>query len=167
MKAVNTFIDVILLDAYKLLLGFITSVSKQLFGDGDRICILVHGYAHPVPDGRGGWLKREFDNRGYSDLAATTEAMKDLVDRFNDMVEGLPKKQGFEHVKYVNLRQCLSNDLKDDRYKDYWEDEMHPTQQGFSLITDEFIRHMPSAAASEEGLVAGASNSRDERGTGP
>lgn len=140
-NTVKNFVDVTLRDAFVHLLGFIIAQSKKLFEHGDPICILVHGYAHPVPDGF--LLKPEFKRQGYCDLGDTTAAMQSLVDRFNDMVEGLPKKQGFEHVKYVNLRHCLSNDLKDCRYRVYWENEMHPTQQGFSLIADEFIRHIP------------------------
>lgn len=150
-NAVKAFIEGTMLGAYMRLLGFISSLSKQLFGDRDPIRILVHGYSYPVPDGRalapgvGPWLKPEFVKRGYSDLVATTAAMQTLLDRFNDMVEGLPKKHGFGHVKYVNLRHCFSNDLKGDRYKDYWENEMHPTPQGFSLVADEFMKHIPGA----------------------
>ena len=116
--AVTGFVDVRLRGAYRRLLGFIVCLSRRLYGDGDPIPILVHGYAYPVPDGKpfrvpfitrkGPWLKPEFDKRGYSALVETTAAMQNLLDRFNDMVEDLPKEPGFEHVKYVNLRECMS-----------------------------------------------------------
>ena len=70
-EAVRGFINVRLRKNYLLLLEFITALCVRIFGDGTRIPIVIHGYGHPVPDGRGvgffnepgPWLEPEFKAR--------------------------------------------------------------------------------------------------------
>ena len=70
--------------------------------------------------------------------------MATLVDKFNDVLSGLPDEKGLNHVHYVNLRNTLSNDLgREDgkrKYKKDWGDELHPTNEGFAKVASEFAR---------------------------
>ena len=146
-EAVRGFINVRLRKNYLLLLEFITALCVRIFGDGTRIPIVIHGYGHPVPDGRGvgffnepgPWLEPEFKARCHGDVAKNTAAMMDLIDRFNDMLVALPEEDGLGHVQYVDLRRCLKNTLENNRYEKYWGNEMHPTARGFGAIAREIM----------------------------
>jgi hypothetical protein len=46
---------------------------------------------------------------------------------------------GFEHVAVVDLRPLLSNALPGG-YKKSWENELHPTEEGFDAVAGEFAR---------------------------
>jgi hypothetical protein len=47
--------------------------------------------------------------------------------------DGSPGLPGFEHVAYVNLRGTLTTGPG---YKKLWDNEMHPTRQGFQRVTE-------------------------------
>jgi hypothetical protein len=108
--------------------------------------IIVHGYDYPVPDGRGflggwgplpgPWLQPGFREKGFGDLQTCVAIAHDLIERFNTMVSGLPAVAGFGHVHYINLRNTLSTDLAN--YKDWWANELHPTEKGFHAVADRF-----------------------------
>ena len=153
-EAVSGFINVRLRDDYLLLLEFITGLCVRIFGEGTPIPIVIHGYGHPVPDGRGvgffdepgPWLEPEFKAKRHGDVAKNTAAMMDLINRFNDMLVVLPVAHGLAHVQYVDLRRCLKNTLDNNRYERYWGNEMHPTSRVFGAIAREIM--------SEAGLTA-------------
>ena len=48
----------------------------------------------------------------------------------------------FAHVQLVDLRNALSTDLVNDRYKAWWGNELHPTQQGFHKVAGLFDAHL-------------------------
>lgn len=106
--------------------------------------IYLHGYAYPVPDGRPGpttnWLKPAFDAKRYTDRQQCTDIMKTLIDRLNDMQINVARKNKLASpVHHVDLRTALSNDLTDNRYQVYWQNELHPTiPRGFQLVSDLF-----------------------------
>ena len=119
--------------------------------NSNKIPVLVHGYAHPIPDGEdfggdyipglpGPWLKPAFENKGYFGLEEKACMMKKLIDRFNCMLKDLCETENFSHidVQHVDLRACLSSNLENDDYEKYWADELHPTKKGFKLIAKEF-----------------------------
>lgn len=130
--------------AYVTILSAVTKVCRDELGEPTPI--LVHGYDHPVPDGRGvlgglwllpgPWLDPGFRIKGYADLERTTAIMADLIDRFNDMLESVVTLPEFSHVHYVPLRGILSNG---DDYKRWWANELHPTQRGFRAVTEKFV----------------------------
>lgn len=127
--------------SYISLISGVSTIASQILGR--VIPILVHGYAHPVPDGRGflggfgplpgPWLRPGFHDRGFDDQAANTATMAILIDRFNDMVSSVADQ--FDHVHYVDLRDLLMNDST---YRQYWANELHPTERGFRLVTERF-----------------------------
>jgi hypothetical protein len=135
--------------AYCQMLTSITHLCRQTF-DGRTIPILIHGYDYAVPDGRGflggwpfpgpwldpGFREKNFTNNNDDDLEKRIGMMKEIMDKFNDMVQSLTTRPDFAHVTYINLRGTLSNRLAD--YKDWWANELHPTDQGFAAVADKF-----------------------------
>jgi hypothetical protein len=61
-----------------------------------------------------------------------------LIDRFNAILVELVKEASFSHVRYVDLRNTLSVDLTNDAYKAWWDNELHPTESGFSAVAAKF-----------------------------
>jgi lysophospholipase L1-like esterase len=112
---------------------------------GAPVPVLVHGYARPVPDGRGflggwgplpgPWLRPALRQKGFEDLARGRALLGDLIDRFNAMLRGVAALPGFEHVRYLDLRPELSSG---GRHEDWWADELHPTKRGFRAIAARF-----------------------------
>jgi hypothetical protein len=107
--------------------------------------ILVHGYDYPVPDGRGflggfgplpgPWLQPGFREKNFEDLQETIMLMRDVIDRFNSMLIELAGMPEFAHVRYIDLRGVLKTDTT---YKDWWGNELHPTEKGFEAVTARF-----------------------------
>ena len=129
--------------AYTQLLMSITALCQGTFGV--IVPILIHGYDYPVPDGRGflggwpfpgPWLDPGFREKNFEDLGQRVAMMQALMDQFNDVVKLLPTQSAFAHVRYIDLRGTLSNRLAD--YKDWWANELHPTEKGFEAVTDRF-----------------------------
>jgi len=142
-KIVEGVIDERIRTAFVFIISAVTGICEKL--TGARIPILVHGYDYPVPDGRGflggwgplpgPWLEPGFREKGFEELIKRIELIQVLIDRFNVMMGGVATLQGFEHVKYIDLRKTLSNG-KD--YKKWWGNELHPNGDGFSRVTDKF-----------------------------
>jgi hypothetical protein len=129
--------------AYSQLLMSITALCQGTFGV--IVPILIHGYDYPVPDGRGflggwpfpgPWLDPGFREKNFEDLPQRIAMMQTLMDQFNEVVKLLPSQPPFAHVRYIDLRGTLSNHLAD--YKDWWANELHPTERGFEAVTDRF-----------------------------
>jgi hypothetical protein len=131
-------------EAYRTMLSGMMSYCQSDLGA--VVPILVHGYDYPVPDGRGflwgwpfpgPWLKPGFDEKLFSDLTQTTAMMHDVIDRFNAMLAAVVAEAAFAgHVHYVDLRGTLAWDPAD--YKDWWANELHPTEQGFEAVAKKF-----------------------------
>lgn len=144
-----------LLFAVVSLVSQATELSRRYFG-GRVTPVLLHGYDYPVPDGRGylggfwvlpgPWLEPGFRQKGYGVMAQNCEIMVDLIDRFNAVLKSIPAQPGLGHVKYVDLRGTLSNQLAGNRYKDWWANELHPTEDGYRVVAAKFhdaIRRFP------------------------
>jgi hypothetical protein len=129
--------------AYVTILMAVTEICEQRLNR--RLPILVHGYDYPVPDGRGfmggwwvlpgPWLEPGFREKGFDKMAERVKLMKKLIDRFNSMLKDIAAMNEFSHVKYIDLRNTLSVGAS---YKQYWANELHPTEKGFELVTDRF-----------------------------
>ncbi len=139
-EIVTAVIDERIKTAYLAIISAVTTIATQFL---DRpVPILVHGYAHPVPDGRrfggfwplpGPWLKPGFEEKGFTDLATNTGLMEQLIDRFNAMLQSVAA--AFVHVHYVDLRPLLRNDHN---YRRDWANELHPKESGFRAIAERF-----------------------------
>jgi hypothetical protein len=142
----------------------IVTFSDTYFNE--RRPILIHGYAHVVPDGRdfpflglaGPWLQCVFAKKGYvsstpqpkAELQANANVMKDLIDFFNDktlplVVAEVTNRFG-NIIVPVDLRPAFSNDLTGDKYCQDWKDEMHASGDAFERaagLIDAEIQKIP------------------------
>ena len=126
----------------------VTEACKEKFKVD--IPILIHGYAHFIPDGRklrsgnfssGPWLSPIFKRKGHTDFNQNTTTLKTLVDRLNDcIIRPLSEEFTDIDVRYVDLRQVLIPEDKTETHKTYWKDEVHPTKKGYKKIAKRFIR---------------------------
>ena len=148
-------------EAFVHIVQYVTTQCSQTFQLENRheeerfpIPILVHGYAYAIPDGRRlfgwgrNWLDPVFDSKGHKDLIQNIETMKELIDQFNEMVKSLSKMEGLEHVRYVNLRPHLNSGLRG--YRHHWQDELHPTEEGFKIISQVLLEEINKLPASRE-----------------
>lgn len=136
--------------AYTTMLSAVTAACQSMLGA--PVPILLHGYDYPVPDGRGflggwgplpgPWFEPGFREKGYDDLAERVIIARDLIDRFYTMLAAVVAMPVFAHVQLVDLRNTLSTDLGNDRYKAWWGNELHPTQHGFTKVASLFDTHL-------------------------
>jgi lysophospholipase L1-like esterase len=141
-RVVSGIIDERVRFAYVTIISSITRICEER--TRRRIPILVHGYDYPVPDGRGfwggwsllpgPWLEPGFRAKGYKSLAERKQWVRELIRLFNNMLENLPAIPEYSHVRYVKLLGTLSGD--DANYKNWWDNELHPTKKGFIAVTD-------------------------------
>jgi lysophospholipase L1-like esterase len=148
-QVVSGVIDQRLRSAYITILSSITRICEEWLQR--PLPILIHGYDYPVPDGRGflggwsflpgPWLEPSFREKGFEEINERKAITKELMDRFNKMLSEVTAQSGFQHVTYVDLRKTL---LTDSKYKQSWENELHPTIKGFRAITDRFVTLLDS-----------------------
>ena len=140
-------IDQRLMYAYGCIIGRTNQMTQALFPN-HPVPIVIHGYGYAVPDGRGflggvwflpgPWLRPGFDKKGHTLLASNTLVVKDLIDRFNGMLSALPSFPSIQNVHYLNLRAVLRNALAGNVYRQDWDNELHPTTDGFEAVAKEF-----------------------------
>jgi hypothetical protein len=144
-EIVDGLLNVRILSAYKTMVSFVTSLCEKDLGE--RLPIFVHGYDYPVPDGRGflggwlfpgPWLEPGFREKLFTDPVTKIALMRDIIDRFNDMLTKLANDPAFDNVHYIDLRGTLSTDLTNDTYHAWWANELHPTKDGFAAVTARF-----------------------------
>jgi hypothetical protein len=135
--------------AYKSMLTSINVVCEQYMKV--TLPIFVHGYDYPVPDGRGfgggwplsgPWLEPGFREKLFTRLERNTDLLRNLINRFNEMLVKLVKEPTFQNLVYVDLRGTLSTDLVNEQYKDWWANELHPTEKGFDAVTAKFAAEL-------------------------
>jgi lysophospholipase L1-like esterase len=138
--------------AYVTIISKITNVCQMRIGH--PLPIILHGYDHPVPDGRGflggwgllpgPWLEPGFREKGFDQLQQRISIAKELIDSFNTMLNEVKSLPEFAHVHYIDLRGTLSVDAVDDKYKNDWANELHPTEGGFEKVTSKFAQVIAS-----------------------
>jgi lysophospholipase L1-like esterase len=142
-QVVTGVIDQRIRTAFVTILSRVTTMCQNLVGT--RVPILIHGYAYPVPDGRGflggmgplpgPWLQPGFYQKGFGRLEDCIRMMVQLIDRFNTMMKDVTSLPDFKHVRYVDLRGELTNGPT---YKSDWANELHPSKSGFEKVTKRF-----------------------------
>jgi lysophospholipase L1-like esterase len=152
-------IDERLRTAMASLIGVVTQLSQAHFGE--RVRVVVHGYDHAIPDGRGylggawvlpgPWLEPGFRRKGYvpadakrraAALGTNAAVVRDLIDLHNAMLARLVRdlaSEGLGHVRYVDLRGTLSGQLPR-AYRADWNDELHPTRAGFDRVAERIAK---------------------------
>ena len=132
-QVVAGVIDTRLATAYRLMFLSINTLCQERLKK--IVPILIHGYDHPVPDGRGflggwgplpgPWLKPGFDEKLYLKIRDNTVLMTTLIDRFNAMLQRVALEPSAGNVRYVDLRGTLST--TPENYQLFWANELHPT----------------------------------------
>lgn len=140
---VRGLIDVRLRAAYARIIGGMTKIAQSYLGR--PIPIVTHGYDYALPDGRGylggfwllpgPWLEPGFRKKGHADFGKNSAVVVKLIDQFNAMLKDVSATPGFGHVHYLNLRNTLRHD---GTYKNDWGNELHPTEEGFKLVSKKF-----------------------------
>ncbi len=140
---VRGVVDVRVRDAYLVLIAAITRLCETTMGR--VVPIVMHGYDRAVPDGRGfgdpwpipglpgPWLRPGFTLKGFTSDSVNKAIVGDLIDRFNRMLRGVAAQ--FPHVRYVDLRGTLPSG---GNYRDWWANELHPTEKGFKAVAARF-----------------------------
>ncbi len=126
-------------NAYEAIIARITECCEAVgFNDSNPVHILIHGYAYPVPDGRGyggwfflpgPWLKPALEAQGYTDTEEMHKIVKGLIDQLHITLEGVAEPHA--HIHHLDIRECLTGS---DNPKAMWSDEMHPSRDGFRRI---------------------------------
>jgi lysophospholipase L1-like esterase len=143
-EIVSGLIDERVLTSYHCVIQAINDICVDYF---QRVLpIVVHGYDYAVPDGRGlvfqliSWLRPGFHEKGFfDDLTTNRVLMRDLIDRLNTALSTLaPGAQG--NVHYLNLRNTLCSIPGSSTcdYTDSWDNELHPTKDGFEAVAKSF-----------------------------
>jgi len=107
--------------------------------------ILVHGYDHPIPDGRklgipfgpGPWLKPVFDCADIvPDLSVRRQVMQVLIDELNKMLRDIESvfPGRVHHLGFAGAFQTQPGFQED--YRTYWANELHPNQRGFQVLAN-------------------------------
>jgi hypothetical protein len=102
--------------------------------------ILVHGYDYAIPlapqgfsiPPKDGWLGEPLRSRGINDFTTQCTIVKLMTDGFYGVLSGLAGGNcggRFAHVHLVDSRN---------RVKGRWADELHPTDEGFRDVADQF-----------------------------
>jgi len=151
-EAMRLFID-------KQLRGQLDTVLQNLVeATKGAIPIFVHGYDHPIPDGRGfpplgkPWLD-PVNQPPYmsetSDLGRTI--MRLLIDELNVMISDAVKPFASQEVRHMKLTGTLAQQANFDHdHTVWWLNELHPTKRGYdtlAVVVDEAISpHVPTPA---------------------
>ena len=118
-----------------------------------QVPIVVHGYDHPIPAGKGiegllyaqKWMFLPFSEVGQ--LALGRKTMARLIDALNEMLIDLAAQRYPEQVFHVDLRGTLASESD-------WMDDLHPTPASFEKLAakvkariDGLMRSKAEAAA--------------------
>jgi lysophospholipase L1-like esterase len=129
----------------------LTAIQSVLAEAAADIPVLIHGYDYPIPAGQGilplqhEWLHDVFVAAGYAvgrgdpDLSVCAEAMRQLIDKLNVMIAGLPAQ--FPFVKHVELRHTIDSWFKSPI--DGWDDDLHPKELMFKLMAAKIDAAIP------------------------
>lgn len=128
---------------YIQVLDAIDAVLRAEAPHADGLRVLVHGYDHPSPRGRGReqapirgeWLFDPFVRKGYdvgpagTDAPHAANAMAWLINRLNEMLSRLDRRYPF--VTHVDLRGVIARHAG---AEDGWNDDLHPTNAMFMRL---------------------------------
>jgi len=109
---------------YDLLIGGLIKKSAN-------VKIYIHTYAYAFPNSEK-WLGKPMAKKGIVNQDFQHEIMKVIVNKFYTAMKALEQKYS-QNVTLVDLRELLPSKDK------HWSDELHPSNLGFEIITDEII----------------------------
>ena len=104
-----------------------------------EIHIISHGYGHPIPNGRavinlfgygfiGPWLRPTFARKNIVGDTICRDLIKQLIDRFNDMLQELDDE--IDKFHYLDLRSIINDED--------WVNELHLSSSGYNKVASIF-----------------------------
>ncbi|MCZ4323174.1 SGNH/GDSL hydrolase family protein [Pseudomonas anguilliseptica] len=125
----------------------IKSVSEAQPG----IQILIHGYGHAIPTGKGvvnfgpwrfvgPWLRPSMTAKGILDPSVQAGVIRKMIDVLNEMLKELAATN--PHVHYIDLRNLI-------KPKD-WINELHLTHEGYEKVADAYMSLMQTMMTSDQ-----------------
>ena len=150
-----------LLDSPKLaqrlteVFNYYDQALRQIRQTSNQTTVVGHSYDVPRADGRGvdidrigalgpvadllvdagPWLKPPLARRGLTKLQQRTEFLSQLAQRFEQSVL-TPLRDQHTHFHFVSLQGTLTQSKHD------WNDELHPTDEGFDQLADRFLSQL-------------------------
>lgn len=127
-------------------LGVVRSAYEDLISIRDQYApqcpVFIHGYDFAIPNNVGvcdntigPWLHPSLDYRGWKDLTAATQVVKEFLLQFRSMLVQITAAHN--KVVHVETQGTLSpND---------WANELHPTPDGFDKIGTRFLAAIRAA----------------------
>ncbi|MCB1507036.1 MAG: hypothetical protein KDJ47_18885 [Hyphomicrobiaceae bacterium] len=123
-------------------LGALVQRIRDAYGATNRPDIFLHSYDYPIPDGRGfkladlkvtgPWLLPAMKSRRVEEEMALRRAVcRIMIDRLAEMYEAFAAQH--ERVYFVRSTGCLTSP----NYKKDWDNEMHPSADGFKRVVDQ------------------------------
>ncbi|MCC6429073.1 MAG: hypothetical protein IT435_19920 [Phycisphaerales bacterium] len=126
--------DAIDQERYEDVLDLLEIGYRDLFSIRDELSpethIVTHSYDIPQPNnkgvcGIGPWLKPSLDYRGWDDAAAQFEIVRQMLDRFDQILSGF--QGSVDKFTHIHTQGML------DRKTD-WHNELHPNRSGFRKV---------------------------------
>lgn len=127
---------------------YIEKLLDKVGAHSQKTRVLMHGYGHALPSGRGAgifgiafagpWMLPALLQKGVRDGGERREVVRSLIDRYNTMLQGLEARSA-GRLLYVDLR----NEIADDD----WRDELHLKNSAFRRCAHkigERIRALPA-----------------------
>lgn len=140
------YTDFVISDYFKKALQHIMDRVWQV---NNNAHILLHGYGHGIPDGRGvirifgfsfvgPWLRPALTAKGYVEVEEREQITRQLIDLFNEMLQSLAAGDSGGRVHYLDLRGDIG--------RDDWGNELHLKNSGYRRIAAKFdavLRSIP------------------------
>jgi hypothetical protein len=150
LAQIRRVVDGTLENAYDTFLAALTSTfEEQCF---ERPRILIHGFAHSVPEVLdlwggwgflpGAWLRRGFERAGYTDAREMQEILNGLLGRLHAMQKRVAGRCG--HVSYIDMRRVVAAERALARY---WDNSLSPHGDRFVAIGCRSFKDQPIGAA--------------------
>jgi hypothetical protein len=132
-----------MLSALRQSLGqLIAGIRSATAGRQTAPPIFLNGYDYPIPDNRGfdlglihagPWLAPAMDRHGVApDMALRLDIARIMIDRLNQDVLA-PLAAATPGVVHIDSRGILPRQS----YRDYWANELHPTNYGFKCVFEQ------------------------------
>jgi hypothetical protein len=108
--------------------------------------VFLHGYDHPVPDGRGAlmgplelagpWFAKWMNAAKVDSRLAFRKTISDhLIDTMCETLKSFDGSGG-GRVHFIDSRNTLNSALSGNQYRQDWANELHPSPGGFAKIVD-------------------------------
>ena len=107
--------------------------------------VICHGYDYTIPND-GNWLGKPMATRGIADRGLQKAIAHEMVDRLNTRLINLANQT--PRIAFVDVRGTVGDGR--------WFDELHPTNEGYGLVTKKIVARVAELTAGTRGAPATA-----------